>query len=285
MDDRCASGPDGPEARLDSAGAARSNRRGGAARARWHGAVRYRRLELPKRCEGGGWCSGVSLIETAGAGDVRRGRRVDLPLLDDDLLFDGRVLREARELEGDAGGAVGGVVCVVLVSAAALHMGGRTPRRARFGSRCQERRYALGREREAGGQNEDTRPWAAEAAEHAVHYRKLARCDSTVTTRNRGTTGSPVTTWNGGRGARRGYARAARSVSWKRGELGWHSSEYMCSHTFWLVLGVYGDDDPSYRTSAPGCVRECFDRYPGVPTLAPRGDHGRYRHSHPPRGR
>ena len=116
---------------------------------------------LPKRYGEGRWCSGVSLVQPAGAGDMQRGRRIDRPLLGDDLALLRRELGKPRELQRYAGGAVGGVVRMMLVGAAALDVSGRAPRSACLGSRCQKRGYALGRQREEGGQDENTRTWTA----------------------------------------------------------------------------------------------------------------------------
>ena len=71
---------------------------------------------------------------------------------------------------------------MMLVGAAALDVSGRAPRSACLGSRCQKRGYALGRQREEGGQDENTRTWTAEFAEHAGHYLKLVKKRLAVTT-------------------------------------------------------------------------------------------------------
>ena len=141
--------------------------------------------ERPKRDGRGRWRSGVSLVQPAGAGDVQRGRRIDRPRFGDDLALVRRALRKAGELQRYAGGAVSGIVRVMLMGAAALDVSGRAPRRACLGRRCQKRRHALGCQREEGGQNENTRTWTAKLAEHAGHYRKLVRENPAVTTRRR----------------------------------------------------------------------------------------------------
>jgi len=160
-------------------------RRGGAGRV---GRTRRGTLsveERPKRDGRGRWRSGVSLVQPAGAGDVQRGRRIDRPRFGDDLALVRRALRKAGELQRYAGGAVSGIVRVMLMGAAALDVSGRAPRRACLGRRCQKRGHALGRQREEGGQNENTRTWTAKLAEHAGHYRKLVRENPAVTTRRR----------------------------------------------------------------------------------------------------
>lgn len=146
---------------------------------------------LPKRYGEGGWCSGVSFVQPAGAGDVQRGRRIGRPLLGDDLALVLRELRKAGELQRYAGGAVGGIVRVVLMRAAALDVSGRAPRRACLGRRCQKRGHALGRQREEGGQDENTRTWTAEFAEHAGHHPKLVEEHLAVTTRQQERTVPP----------------------------------------------------------------------------------------------
>lgn len=169
-------------------------RREGAGRARRARRDTLSVLELPKR-GGGEWrCSGVSLVEPAGAHDVRRGRRIDRPPLSSDRILALRPLRNAGELKRDAGGAVGRVVRVVPVCAAALDVSGRAPRCPCFGRRRQKRGHTLGRQHEEGGQDENTRTWAAEFLEHAVHYGKLVRDAPAVTTRDRRRAGLPPVT-------------------------------------------------------------------------------------------
>lgn len=125
----------------------------------------------------------MSLIQSAGAGNVQRGRRIDRPLLGDDLALVRRELRKPGELQRYAGGAVGGIVRVVLMGAAALDVGGCAPGCACLGRRCQKRGHTLSRQREEGGQYENTRTWTAEFAEHAGHYQKLVKERLAVTTR------------------------------------------------------------------------------------------------------
>jgi hypothetical protein len=205
--------------RTSTEGVARSMRRDGPRVRCAHAAVRYRCRWLPKRYGGSRWCSGVSIVAAARTGEMQRRRRIDRPLLDGDRLIRRRPLRDPRELEGDAGGAVGGVVGVMLVGATALHMRGRAPRSTCFRRRRQERCHALSREREAGGQDEDTRTWAAEATEHAVHYRKLAKGDLTVTTRDErrvrhSIRGSPAKRSSRGGRARRREAEKIYVLPW-----------------------------------------------------------------------
>jgi hypothetical protein len=69
----------------------------------------------------------VSIVAATRTGEMQRGRRIDRPLLDDDRFIGRGPLRDPRELEGDARGAVGRVVGVMLVSTATLHMRGRAP--------------------------------------------------------------------------------------------------------------------------------------------------------------
>lgn len=127
----------------------------------------------------------MSRVQPAGARNVQRRRRIDRPLLDYDLALVQRELWKAGELQRYAGGAVRGVVRVMLMGAAALHMSWRAPRRAGLGRRCQKRGYALGRQREEGGQNENTRTGTAELAQHAGHGQKLVKGRLAVTTRER----------------------------------------------------------------------------------------------------
>lgn len=157
-------------------------RRGGAGRVDRTRRGTLSETELPKREGGARWCSGVALVQSAGAGDVRRWRRLDGPLLDDHFALPGRQLRQASELKRNAGGAIGGVVRVVLVRTTALDVRGRALRGTCLRRRCQKRGYALSRQREEGGQDENTRTWTAEFAEHAGHYHKLVKETPTVTT-------------------------------------------------------------------------------------------------------
>lgn len=160
-------------------------RRGGAGRA---GRTRSGTLsveERPKRDGEGRWCSGVSLVQPAGAGNMQRGGRIDRPRFGDDLALVRRELRKAGELQRYAGGAVSGVVRVMLMGATTLDVSRRAPRRACLGRRCQKRGNALRRQREEGGQDENTRTWTAKLAEHAGHYRKLVNVNLAVTTRRR----------------------------------------------------------------------------------------------------
>jgi hypothetical protein len=147
-----------------------------------HAAVRYRCRWLPKRYGGSWWCSGVSIVAAARTGEMQRGRRIDRSLLDGDRFIRGGPLRDPGELEGDAGGAIGGIVGVVLVGAATLNMRRCAPGCTCLCRRRQQRCHALSREREAGGQDEDTRTWAAEATKHAVHHGKLAKGNPAVMT-------------------------------------------------------------------------------------------------------
>lgn len=71
----------------------------------------------------------------------------------------------------------------MLVGAAALYMSGSAPRCACLRRGCQKRGYALGHQREDGGQDENTRTWTAEFAEHAGHYQKLVKEKLAVTGR------------------------------------------------------------------------------------------------------
>ena len=71
------------------------------------------------------------------------------------------------------------------MGAAALYVSGRAPRCAGLGRRCQKRGYALGCQREEGGQDENTRTGTAELAEHAGHCQKLVKEHLAVTCRER----------------------------------------------------------------------------------------------------
>jgi hypothetical protein len=112
---------------------------------------------------------------------VQGWRRIDRPPLGDDLSALGRQLRYASELQRDAGCAVGRVVRVVLVGAAALDVGRSALRCASLGRRRQKRGYTLGRQREEGGQDENTRAWTAKRAQDAGHLGKLVNGRSAVT--------------------------------------------------------------------------------------------------------
>ena len=156
-------------------------RRGGAARV---GFTRRGSLSVQGPTEAvwrGRWCSGILVVEPARSGDMQGWRRIDRPPLGDDLCALRRQLRHASELQRYAGCAVGGVVRVVLVGAAALDVGWSALRRASLGRRCQKRGYTLGCQREEGGQDENTRTWTAKRAQDAGHQGKLVNGRSAVT--------------------------------------------------------------------------------------------------------
>lgn len=214
----------------------------------------------------------MSIVAPARAGEMEGGRRIDRPLLDDDRFIGGGSLRDPRELQGDAGGAVGRVVGVVLMRATTLHMRGRAPGCTCLGRGRQKRCHALGRQREAGGQNEDTRTWAAEAAKHAVHHEKLAKGNLTVMTLDERRACQSLR----GAPAKRSSS-TGRSRRLERRNICAPMHSALCSACTATMIR-HTNRRAEVREGASAEVR-------GAPSLAPRGDHGRHRYSHPSRSR